>query len=108
MTPAVLADLGLSRVAHFVDLDNDGDLDLLVVNDDDGAPATAPSRLYRNDGGGAFTDVTVGSGFRPIGYLHAGCALADYDRDGRIDIYVTNWCLETGSGLAKFPGSNRL
>jgi hypothetical protein len=112
-------DLGISRVANFVDLDNDGDLDLVVVNDDDiniGAedPTYAPSRIFRNEGvsesGVTFSDVTAGSGFRPHGYVHAGVAIADYDGDGLLDIYVTVW---NGTGIPRdggaiFPGSNQL
>ena len=104
-------DLGLTRMAHFVDLDNDGLLDLLVLNDDDGV--TSPrSRIFRNDGGGFFTDVTAGSNFRPIGYLHCGAALADFNRNGLLDIYVTAWTLRGGTPEMPtppvFPGSNRL
>ena len=106
LTPAV-ADLGHSRVAFFADLDNDGDLDLLLINDDNGTPSVSPSKILRNDGAGTFTDATAGSGFRPVGYLRAGAALADYDRDGLLDIYVTNWGYST-SGGTDFPGSNRL
>ncbi len=105
---AGVGDLGESRVAHFVDLDNDGRLDLLLVNDDDGSGAYPPSTIYRNNGDGTFTDVTAGSGFRPVGFLRCGAALADYDRDGLVDVYVTNWGMEMGTGTANFPGSNRL
>ena len=108
VTPPALADTGLSRVAHFADLDRDGDLDLLLVNDDSGGEASLPSRLFRNDGAAGFADVTAGSGFRPLGYLHAGAALADYDGDGLLDVYVTNWGLRVGGLPAAFPGSNRL
>lgn len=101
-------DLGLSRVAHFVDLDNDGDQDLLLVNDDDGSGTHPSSKIFRNNGNGTFTDVTVGSNFQPIGYLLCGTALADYNQDGLLDIYVTNWGLELGSGTPVFPGFNRL
>ncbi len=108
VTPAALADAGLSRVAHFVDLDNDGDLDLLLINDDDGGVATPPSRIFRNNGDATFTDVTAGSGFRPLGYLHCGCAIADYDRDGLLDIYVTVWRHERATGVPAFLGENVL
>jgi hypothetical protein len=106
LTPAV-ADLGFSRVAFFADLDDDGDLDLLLINDDNGTPEVSPSKILRNDGAGTFTDATPGSGFRPVGYLRAGAALADSDLDGLLDVYVTNWGFGT-SGGTDFPGSNRL
>ena len=109
VTPVVLADTGSARVAHFVDLDRDGDLDLLLINDDDGLPSPASrSRIFRNDGGGAFSDVSAASGFRPLGWIKGGAAIADYDGDGFLDIYVTNWGAESGGGNPMFPGSNRL
>jgi hypothetical protein len=113
VTPAGLGQLGLSRMAHFVDLDDDGDPDLVVINDDSGVDADGTGLeshawLFRNDGDGVFADVTDGSGFRPGGYLRAGSAIADYDRDGLLDIYVTVWTAEGGGGSAIFPGSNRL
>jgi len=108
VTPPELGELGLSRMAHFVDLDGDGWLDLVVINDDDGTDATPPSRIFRNNGDSSFTDVTAGSGFRPIGFLRAGCALADFDRDGLIDLYVTVWAGRGLEGQFSFPGSNRL
>jgi hypothetical protein len=100
VTVAPLDDLGLSRVAHFVDLDNDGDKDLVVLNDDDGVTAVR-SKIFENQAG-VFTDVSEGSGFRPVGYLHCGMAIADYDLDGLLDIYVTVW----SNGL--LAGQNRL
>ncbi len=72
----------------FGDLNNDGDLDLYVVNFHTGLDA-----LYRNDGpvgpGGAyeFTDVTV-SAQTTLVRSSRGMAFIDYDRDGRLDIYV--------------------
>jgi len=96
----------LSRVAHFVDLDDDGRLDLLVVNDENNAGSGAI--IYRNNGDGTFTDVTASSGLSPIGFLHCGVALADYDRDGLLDIYVTNWLYNLGTTWWLFPGHNQL
>jgi len=125
-----LEDLGLSRTAHFADLDGDGDQDLILINDDagddpDGHPIYPPSKVLRNLGGGTFEDATPGSGFRVPGYLKGGAALGDVDRDGLIDIYVTNWggygfaltdpvCVSAGmstpfcDGVPDLPGSNRL
>lgn len=106
---AGVGDLGLSRVAHFVDLNNDGQLDLLLINDDDGSGTVSPCGIFRNNGNGSFTDVTAGSNFNPIGYLRCGAALADYDQDGLLDIYVTVWALKPNAAAPPgFPGTNRL
>ncbi len=104
----VVGDTGLSRVAHFADFDNDGQLDLVLLNDDDGSGDYPSSRLYRNNGNATFTDVTAGSGFDPVGFLRCGMALADYDQDGLLDIYVTNWSYELGTGTPGFPFQNAL
>ncbi|MDQ3127773.1 MAG: CRTAC1 family protein [Chloroflexota bacterium] len=113
---AGLASKGGSRAAAFADLDDDGQLDLIVLNDWDGAEAGSPSRIHRNQGDGTFADVTKGSGFAPVGYLVGGLSLADYNRDGRLDLYVTYWTMELGGDPAldamkvkgRFPGMNRL
>ena len=97
---------GLSRTAQFVDLDDDGDLDLLVVNDED--DTHIGTRLLRNDGDGTFTDATDGSGITTPGWLRCGIAAADYDRDGLLDLYITNWGAEAGRGRPEFPGYNLL
>lgn len=80
--------------AAFLDYDNDGDLDLYIVN---GAAlpgfetATPPTNiLYRNNGEGTFTDVTAVAKVGDTGY-GMGCVAADYDNDGDSDLYVTNF-----------------
>ncbi len=111
-----LANNGGSRAAAFADLDNDGRLDLIVMNDWDGKESGSPSKIYRNDGDGTFADVTEDSGFAPVGYLVGGLSLADYNRDGLLDVYVTYWTMELGGDPARdamvvkgrFPGQNRL
>ena len=113
---AGLENVGGSRVAAFADLDNDGHLDLIVARDWDGQRDGSPSTIHRNVGDGTFADVTAGSGFDPVGYLVGGLSLADYDRDGLLDIYVTYWTMELGgdpgreqmSIKGRFPGMNRL
>jgi len=113
---AGLTGKGGSRAAAFADLDDDGHLDLIVMNDWDGAEAGSPSKVYRNNGNGTFADMTEGSGFAPVGYLVGGLSLADYNRDGRLDVYVTYWTMELGGDPAldammikgRFPGMNRL
>ncbi len=69
----------------FLDYDNDGDLDLYLVN------SAAPSMLYRNNGNGTFTDVTATAGVSNQGSYGHGVACGDYDNDGYADIYVTNF-----------------
>lgn len=71
----------------WLDYDGDADADLYVANDDFfGGTA---NKLYRNNGNGTFTDVSVASG---AGVLISamGLAIGDYDSDLDPDIYVTN------------------
>ncbi|MCY3774791.1 MAG: VCBS repeat-containing protein, partial [Candidatus Aminicenantes bacterium] len=78
----------------FFDYDNDGWMDLYLVNSgvsDFYTPATAlRNALYRNDGDGTFTDVTGAAGVAG-GRFGMGVAVADYDGDGWQDLYVTNY-----------------
>jgi enediyne biosynthesis protein E4 len=100
----------------FGDYDNDGKLDLYVANYLDidiahlGEPGSAPNCTYRgfatfcgprgleggrdilfhNNGNGTFTDVTEQAGIDPNKYYGLGVVWGDYDRDGRLDIYVAN------------------
>ncbi len=69
----------------FLDYDNDGDLDLYLVN------SAAPSMLFRNKGDGTFTDVTESANVDNQGSYGHGIACGDYDNDGYVDIYVTNF-----------------
>jgi enediyne biosynthesis protein E4 len=74
----------------FVDLNNDGRIDIVLINGRDWKPGgkkTLPA-LYRNNGNGTFTDVVKGSGFDTSLY-GMGVAAGDYDNDGRDDLYVT-------------------
>lgn len=78
----------------FFDYDGDADQDLLLVNSgylrynpEDGRRFFALT-LYQNDGRGKFRDVTVGSGLEATFY-GMGTATADYDNDGRCDVFVT-------------------
>ena len=82
----------MSAGAAFFDYDNDGHLDLFVVNGTrvEGAPPQAGNRLYRNNGDGTFNDVTKKAGVESVGW-GMGCAVGDYDGDGDDDLYVTNW-----------------
>lgn len=74
----------------FVDADGDGKQDIVLINGTDfiarGRHTTAA--LYHNNGNGTFTDVTRGSGL-DIEIHGMGVAVADYDNDGRDDLYIT-------------------
>ncbi len=74
-----------------IDYDGDGLQDLVFVNSTDwpGHKKThSTAALYRNNGHGAFTDVTRGSGLG-VEMYGMGCAVGDFDNDGRDDIYIT-------------------
>jgi hypothetical protein len=78
----------------FLDADGDGWQDVLLVNSMNwpGRPAAPGAKsypaLYRNNRNGTFTDVTRGSGLEVEVYGIGGAA-ADFDNDGRIDVYLT-------------------
>jgi hypothetical protein len=83
--------------AAWGDFDNDGWLDLYVVNEvgpltaaapDDVARSPAHAALYRNLGDGTFRDVSAEAGVRLRGW-GMGASWADYDNDGRLDLFVT-------------------
>ncbi len=82
--------------AAFVDYDGDGRLDIYLVNG--WALDEQPSRvrlkgrnaLYRNKGDGTFEDVTTRAGVADESWGCGVCA-GDYDNDGRVDLYVTNF-----------------
>ncbi len=72
------------------DFDNDGHLDIFLIQAGDviNHAANKTSRLYRNNGDGTFEDVTEGSGADVRGY-GMGVACGDYDNDGNTDLFIT-------------------
>src|SRR5579871_5511447 len=80
------------------DYNNDGFEDLFITY-------WGQNVLYRNNGDGTFTDVTAQSGLRQPGTLWgSGCTFVDYDRDGRLDLFVAHY-LEFDLATAAKPGS---
>lgn len=68
------------------DYDNDGYDDIFIT-------AFGQNVLYRNNGDGTFEDVTEEAGLiDPDTRWGAGCAFVDYDRDGHLDLFVSNYC----------------
>ncbi|MDO8679307.1 MAG: FG-GAP-like repeat-containing protein [Acidobacteriota bacterium] len=91
--PADLSDEGLRGIAAglgggltLADIDRNGSLDLIVVS-------SGGQRVWRNDGRGAFTDVTSESGLAaaPAGAVGLGCVAADVDNDGLPDLFVLRY-----------------
>ncbi|MBT6153800.1 MAG: CRTAC1 family protein [Planctomycetaceae bacterium] len=78
----------------FLDFDDDGDQDLLLVNSNrwpwDKRPQETPPTLalYQNDGTGKFADVTKQWGL-DVSFYGMGVAVGDYDNDGRVDLFFT-------------------
>ena len=112
---AGVADDRFSASCAWADYDGDGDLDLYVCNyvkfsyqPEDRRRTTrqygseipytlnpsvyppAANRLFRNDGDGSFTDVAVDAGVSNPTGRSLGVAWFDFDRDGRVDLYVAN------------------
>ena len=92
----VTAEAGLTEEertlgAVLSDIDGDGDLDLYVANDGH------PNRLYESRPGGPlgveFVDVTMDAGVGDSG-SGMGIAAGDYDEDGGMDLFVSNWDVE--------------
>jgi hypothetical protein len=99
-----------SAAAGWFDYDNDGLLDLIVINYLKWSPETdvtcmnsgvsaycnpnsyegAPNLLFHNNGDGTFTDVTESSGLLKHIGKGMGVAFADYDGDGFVDMFVSN------------------
>jgi hypothetical protein len=73
----------VSVSASFADVDNDGDEDLYVTT------VRMGNALFENDGKGRFKDVSKASGLDYVGHS-SGAVFFDYDRDGRLDLFLAN------------------
>ncbi len=81
MAIGVALDSDYSHSAEFADYDNDGDLDLLIGNNDD----VGPLRLLKNESN-SFVEATALSGLNPTTSHFRGSAFADFDNDGALDL----------------------
>jgi FG-GAP-like repeat/ASPIC and UnbV/PPIC-type PPIASE domain len=73
-----------TQTAAWADIDNDGYLDLFIGNEN------APSQLFRNKGDGTFEDISHAAGIDKTAFTK-GVVAADYDKDGYVDFYVSNF-----------------
>ncbi|MCZ6817943.1 MAG: CRTAC1 family protein, partial [Calditrichaeota bacterium] len=78
----------------FFDFDNDGDLDLFIANGHLNAVSgdnRDENLLFENDGDGIFSDCSEPSGIQAVGKrIYRSAIFADYNDDGKVDIYVVN------------------
>jgi enediyne biosynthesis protein E4 len=91
-TPAKNAPESMPGGVAVFDYNGDGRPDIFFTNGADVASLKKDSpkysnRLFRNDGGGVFTDVTAAAGLEGAGY-DMGVAVGDYDNDGHPDLFV--------------------
>ena len=72
----------------FVDLDNDGDLDLYVSSMPNAKRGIAGCKLFRNDGAGQYVDIATECGACPEAFGGRSASAFDYDGDGLLDLIV--------------------
>ena len=95
---AGLAHSGWGQGVCAGDFDNDGFTDLFVTY-------WGQNVLYRNRGDGTMQDVTAAAGLgRTSTRWGSGCAFLDYDLDGRVDLFVSNY-VDFDLATARLPGS---
>jgi hypothetical protein len=95
---AGVGDKGFGVGCSAADFDNDGDLDLYVLN-------YGANVFYKNNGDGTFTDISESSGLADASWSLSAPWL-DYDGDGDLDVYVTNYLeYDAGKFKAYYPAA---
>ena len=84
-TGIVVTESGSSRGISWIDIDNDGDLDLFICNE-----AGETNFLYRNNGNGSFTKIT-NTPLTQTGGNWWSASWGDYNNDGYPDVFMSNW-----------------
>ena len=96
---AGLRDVGWAAGVCVGDYNNDGFDDLFCTY-------FGQNRLYRNNGDGTFTNVTKEAGLvNPVPRWGAGCTFIDYNRDGHLDLFISNYLQFDFKHIPK-PGAN--
>ena len=96
---AGLRDVGWASAVCVGDYNNDGFEDLFITY-------FGQNKLYRNNGDGSFTDVTKQAGLlSDVPRWGAGCTFVDYNRDGHLDLFVSNY-LQFDLARVPKPGAN--
>ena len=87
----------ISWAIALADIDLDGDLDLIHADDQGGMPTALTGgvdrgflQIHENDGSGQFTNITAAVGGNRVG-TWMGLAFADFNRDGRMDFFASNF-----------------
>jgi len=83
----LVTDFGYTRETQWADYDNDGDQDVIVLNQATSASVQRQTRLYKNNGDGTFTR-ELGSVFESFIDGDRSCSWGDYDNDGHLDIFI--------------------
>jgi hypothetical protein len=100
-TQAHLGDSGWHSGCAVADYNNDGFPDIYLTS-------YGPNKLYRNNGDGTFTDVAAAAHVDDPHWAYPkwsmGAAWADYDNDGRLDLYVANFARVDPRHLPPKPG----
>ena len=96
--PPPIVNTDENKQVVWIDFDNDGDKDFFVAN------FNAPDRLYENDGNFNFTDITVEAGIPITNDGSWGGDFGDYNNDGLLDLYISNYSTSSPNKLFKNNG----